>query len=347
MLIQACKDRQGKIHDQASDTLDITKAVLSDSTTPPFFQYSLAEKLQFLDSVSKLNLQSLKDSTTFDEDSTFQRRKNFAITLTIEDFEKLKYACKKGRMSIETAKRLFPNFDDSTLIIAEEENRIIIHHIPLSNKNDNFDEFAVSLGSSDWSNLVYFFKKNQLIAFHDIYHRYGLEIKHFTGADGNTTIYYKQNFASGSGIWQFNYYFYKYMGNKLIPVLNILENGNYTWPGPRTYWLETFVQSENPLKLKFVYNFLFKDSLGSELLNDSTEVIYNYDQNLRAYIGHYKDSKINADKILTYYLGDNELLFINAYNQELKAWIDGKDKIKRERTLNYLNKVMNYTTTYR
>jgi len=347
LLIYGCKGRQGKTHHSVLDTPALKKAVQVDSIISPIVQYSLAQKLRFLDSVAKLNLQPLKDSITFDEDSTFQRRKSFAVSLTTTDFDILKNACKKGKMGFKTAKRLFPNFIDSSFIIADDGNSIIIDHIPLSNNKNKFNEFAVSLGSSDWSNLVYFFKKNRLIAFHDIFHRYGLEIKHFTGPDGKTVIYYKQNFGSGSGIWQFNYYFYMYSGNQLVPILSILENGNYTWPGPRTYWLETFVEGENPLKLKFVYNFLFKDSINSDMLNDSTEVLFAYDQNRRAYIGDYKNSKINSDKIQTFYLGDNEFLFIKAYYKELKAWIDGEDRIKKARTLNYLNEVMNYTAGFR
>jgi len=56
-----------------------------------------------------------------------------------------------------------------------------------------------------------------------------------------------------------------------------------------------------------------------------------------------KDAKFNTDKILTYYLEENEPLFLKAYYKELKAWIKGDDKISRERTLNYLNEVMKYT----
>lgn len=345
LLILCCKNQHATTEASVKDSVILKQTKAADTTEQPTIQFTRSQKIHFLDSVIAMNLQSLKDSITFDEDSIFQSRQKLMISLSAKNFEHLKSACSRGKMDFESAKRIFPGFNDTSFTISSNDS-VIVELYWFANDKNSFEEYAVSVGSDDWSNLVYFFKKNQLIAFHDIYHRYGLEIKHFKDEDGRTVIYYKQNFGSGSGIWQFNYYFYKYYDNTLIPVLNVLENGNYTWPGPRTYWLETFVVNERPLKLKFVYYFFFKDGDENDMLNDSTTVVFNFDQTKRLYQGSYSGSKINPDKIITYYLGDNEFIFINAYQKELRNWIKGQDKIKSERALNYLNEVMNYERTF-
>ena len=277
-------------------------------------ELTIAQKLDAL-----LKLQSIKDSITFNEEFTFKSRQSIKHRLSEPDFIKLKNACKNGILDLKSAKRIFQGFSDTTFLAGSNNENVLIELIPFDKDKNDFNEYAVSIGLTNgvsWSNTLYFFKKNNLISRHDIHHRYGLEIKYFKDHDGRTVIYYKENFGSGSGIWQFNYYFYKYYENKLIPVLNILQNGNYNWPGLRGYWLESVVISENPLIIKFDYNFYFRDdSLITEILKDSTIVNFTYDHVHKAYVGNYKSSLINQDKILTYYLGENELLFINTFLQ--------------------------------
>ena len=196
----------------------------------------------------------------------------------------------------------------------------------------------------NWSCVLYFFKGNKIIAKHNINHRYGLELKNYKDSDGKTIIYYKENFGSGSGIWQFNYYFYKFYDDKLIPILNELENGNLNgWGSSRNFWLEAIVTNTKPLTLKKVYHQELSDTTASytKIIDDSTFVQYKWDEKTRTLVGNYEKSKINAFQELTYYLADNELLFMNTYYATLKDCL--KDKSKREVVLSYLNTIKSYT----
>ncbi len=340
----SCKN---KLHEEklvSNDSL-ANKEIRTTGSAEQSFQYTLAQKLNFLDSINSLKLQSLKDSIIFYEDSIFNSRSSLNHRLSETDFFNLKNACRNGIIDLKSIKRMFPGFNDTTFLVGTKNDSVLIELISFDKEKNGFDEYAVSIGlinGVSWSNTLYFFKKNILISRHDISHRYGLEINHFWDQDGNTVIYYKENFGSGSGIWQFNYYFYKYSQNKLIPVLNILQNGNYNWPGPRGYWLEASVITENPLKIKFEYNFYFRDSLITNVMNDSSIVNFSYNNAKKKYLANFRNTKISQDKILAYYLGDNELIFINSYYKEIKNWIEGNDKIKRKITLDYLNEVMNY-----
>ena len=56
-------------------------------------------------------------------------------------------------------------------------------------------------------------------------------------------------------------------------------------------------------------------------------------------IGNFKKSKIIYSQILSFYLLDSDLLFINSYYNLLKMCL--KDKNKKNAVLNYLNSVMN------
>lgn len=71
---------------------------------------------------------------------------------------------------------------------------------------------------------------------------------------------------------------------------------------------------------------------------DSVMVRYTWDASTRSYRPHY-GSKLSRQKILTYYLEDNELLFLNTNYAILKKSLN--DKRKRKLTLFYLNKAKN------
>jgi len=80
--------------------------------------------------------------------------------------------------------------------------------------------------------------------------------------------------------------------------------------------------------------------LGPPIINDSTFVQYNWNEQTKTLQGQYKDSKISKPQILSYYLEDNELLFVNAYYKSLKLAL--VDKTKRKSVLNYLKEIKNH-----
>jgi hypothetical protein len=343
-ILTNCGNGQRQNENVELKTTDTTE---TDNTE---IRYTDQQLENFLDSIGSLSPSLWADSVSFVADSTFKNQLQMDKLIAQADFTKLKRAVKEEEIfrtiDTKTAKNIFGEIQVDSSFLAE--GKIPVTFFPFGKRKDDFDEFAICLGSTEageygWSCVLYFFKNNKIIAKHNIYHRYGLELKDYIDSDGKTIIYYKENFGSGTGIWQFNNYFYKFYGDKLIPILNELENGNLNgWGSRRSFWLESFVTKTTPLTLKMVYHQELYDTNDSnpKIVDDSTFVQYTWDEKTRTLIGNYEKTKINKLQTLTYYLADNELLFINTYYSTLKDCL--KDKTKRNIVLNYLNGIKNY-----
>jgi len=316
-----------------------------DQKSKKHIKYSDKQLTTFLDSIGKISTAVLMDKASFRSDSIFKNQLKIDKVIDSSDFEYLKKAIRVEKIDIKTANRIFGNINIDTTFLENDSLPITFFSF---NKNKNeFNEYAICLGSPnlDWRCELYFFKGNKILTKHNINHRYGLELEHFTDADSKTVIYYKENYVSGSGIWWFNFYFYKFYNNELIPVLNELQNGNLQYPwGFRVFWLESFIKKKNPLTLKMVYYLQLPDSTAEDgmqkIIDDSTVVTYIWDEKSKTFKGNYEKSKITSPQIMSYYVEDNEILFINAYYKILKACL--LDKKKRLSTLNYLNEIKNY-----
>ena len=317
-------------------------------------QYSDQQLETFLDSIGQLPTQPLADTTAFEADSIFKNQLQLDSVISLKDFNILKYAARKGVIAVNTARRIFGNNDidsncnEESIFLTYKKGLIPVVYFPFDKKKD-FNEFAICIGDPEHCGnaYLYFFKANRIIARHNGYNRDGLELKHYKDMDGKTVVYYSEEFDRGSGIWWFNFFFYKYDGNKLMPILNELENGNLQQPSPwgfRTLWLESFVQKTNPLIIKMVYYGQFPDTtkagVGTRIIDDSTSVQYIWNEQSKTLEGQYGKSKISKAQVLSYYLGKNDFLFINSYYKTLKSSL--LDTAKRKSTLNYLNEVRNY-----
>ena len=329
----------------ASQSKDNTKIYKNE------IHYTDQQLENFLDSIGNLSPSFFADNVSFIEDSTHRNQLQMNKVISQSDFSKLKNAIKEEdeidrTIDIKTAKSIFGEIRVDSSFFAD--GKIPITFFSFDKRKDDFNEYAICLGNPnmDWSCVLYFLKSNRIIAKHSIYHRYGLNLEHYKDSDGKTIIYYKENFGSGTGIWQFNFYFYKFYDDKLIPILNELENGNLNSWGGRNFWLETFVTNTRPLTLKMVYYHEFYETktngngVDFRIINDSTFVQFVWDEKSRTLAGNYEESKINKFQILTYYLNSNELLFINTYYATLKNSL--KDKTKRHIILNYLNDIKNH-----
>jgi len=336
-----CKNGQKSVLQK--NNLDALQTV-NESTDEPkkAVRYSDQQLENFLDSIGELPTKPLMDKVSFMTDSIFENQQQLDISVKESDFEKLKQGCKVALLDIQTVKSIFGDIKIDSAYL--KDGNIPLTFFSFDNNKNDFTEFAVYLGYADagWNCEVYFFSSNKIVAKHNINHRYGLELKHYKDIDDRTVVYYKENYGSGSGVWWFNFYFYKYYNNKLIPILNEIENGNMQFPwGLRVLWLESSIEKTNPLTLKMVYYQAYSDAAENpKYINDSTFVQYTWDEKTRALVGNYEESKISKAQIMTYYLEDNELLFINTYNKLLKNNL--KDKRFRQSALNYLNEVKNH-----
>ncbi len=328
-----------------SNTENKTKVSINNNASQPQqnIQYSEKEIISFLDSIGCLKPDIWSKNLTFEVDSTLNGQIKLNHKLSSKDFEKLKSTIRSGVIDIDFAKRIFPILELDSNLIDIENNKLPIGFYSFDNNEKDFNEFSISIGIDGglfWSNDVYFFKENKVIAKHKIYHRYGLELKHYKNEINETVIYYKVCFASGTGVWWHQYNFYGYNKEKLIPLLTEIENINLQPPWRyRSYWIESKILNTNPLKLKFVFYNKFIDSLNNEIdfINDSTEVVYGFDRLKKVYEPKFRNNKLNRLKLLTYFHTSNDLLFVNLNYDRFKKEINSKDKRKRQTILNYLN----------
>jgi hypothetical protein len=314
----------------------------SDTSSSYFIQYSEKDLWTFLDSVGNADLtpgvQSLRNTV----DSVLEHPVRLHKILRKLDYEKLKTQLKEEAIDLELALRIFPLLEfDSSFLIQEEKYKLPVMYIPFQN---GADEFAVAIGHDGVGrNDVYFFKGNKILAKHNIYHRYGLDLKFLRDEAQQLIVYYKVNYGSGTGIWWHQYNFYRYEKEQLRPVLTEIQNINLQFPWSiRAYWIQASVVNERPLKIKFVYNNQFYDTLALyDFIDDSTIVTYYTNTTTGMYEADFTNSSLNPQKLLSYFHADNELLFIQAHYGQFKEQLTTGTTAMKQAILDYLNEVKN------
>ncbi len=295
--------------------------------------YSEKQLESFLDSVGRLPIEPMVKKARHYSDSIFYSRQNMAVKLSASDYQTLLKEAKKGLINERLVRQFHTDYDSSEMY----EGKLYASFHPFDKNENQPDQFAIcfEVPAMTSEGDVYFFSKNQCIAKHHIYHRYGLELDYYQDEEGKTVIYYKENFVSGTGIWWWDYYFYRYEDGKLLPVLSELQNGNLSMiPAYRSKWLESTIVDTKPLTLKMVY-YLSGEN-GAYIINDSTNVQYHWDVKTKMLKGDFEHSKLSQNQILAYNLGTgNDLFFISAHYKKLKQLM--KDKAKRRLVLYFLN----------
>lgn len=291
--------------------------------------YSEKQLLSFLDSISNLDFDSLGLDAAFHIDSTFRSRPRSKRLLTDVEFSLLQQGASSGKIPIKLANSLFTNQIDSIAIIGDS---VLVQFYQF--RDQKFQEFAVVLGEplSGWSNHVYFFRRNKLLSFHPNFHRSNFNLRHFQDLDGRTVFYYIENFGSGTGVWQHQYFFYKYFEDEISPVLNLIENSNFSWAtGYRDLWFETKILRVQPLEVKFVYHTSVPDSAYSEfvrIIEDSVTVRFAFDGSTRQFKGRFPD-KFSAQQMESYFLNSDQSYFIHTHAQMLRRIATTSDRRKR------------------
>jgi len=317
-------------------------AVATDSDTIIPVQFTDTELLAFLDSIHELSAEPwIKTASTL-PDSVYNNVLNLNVSIHTSDFELLKRQVSRSKLSVDLFRKLVPNAAQLLPDSIKTPINAILHSFSAT----TFNFFAVELFPDTWESTVLFFNKNKLLAVHRIFHKYGLEMNYFEGENQLPTVYYRQNFESGTGIWWWNYNFFAFTEQKLVPVLNELQNANYQFPwGLRAFWFETTVVETKPLTLKMVYDAqlwnLENDAEPWHLFSDSCKLTYYWNNKLLRYEPDFSNSTLNRTKITSFYLTGSEELFINAYYTELKALLSGADTLKQRAIFKYLNEVKN------
>lgn len=315
-------------------------------------QYPAKELIALLDSIGQLNPGIWVEKLSFKVDSSLNNQTKLNKRLSPADFQKLKKAAFEKEMDIEFAKQIFPEIKiDGSLGDHLIDNKFPIGFYSFNTNNKEFKEFAISIGNDSgltWKNDVYFFHSENIIAKHTIFHRYGLNLKHFNDKENRTVIYYNVNYESGSGIWWHQFNFYAYEKNQLVPVLTEIQNINLQYPwGIRAYGIKSEIVNKKPLQIKFVYNNQFPDPTAThtEFINDSTTITYLINKQNKKFIPDYTDSKQNKNQLLSYFPSNNELLFVNSNYNLFKKGLNGSNQVMRKAILNYLNELKNSLET--
>lgn len=336
------------------------KSAVTDTAEKPIPRYSDQQLETFLDSVGQLPTQPLEDKVAFGADSVFRSPASMDTLISPADFAILKRAARSGVVNVKTARRIFKNDDISydcntkSVFLTYKVGLIPVVYTPFTKNKRAFNEFSLCIGDPGHCEnaYLYFFIGRRVIAVHNGYDRNGPDLAWYKDSDGKTVVYYGKEFVNGTGVWWFNYFFYKYDGGKLIPVLNELQNANLLQPTPsggnRCLWLESFIKKTNPLTIKMVYHQQFikqSDTVGYDyspmFVNDSTVVQYKWNELTKTFEGQYAQSKISKAQILSYYLFGDDRLFINSHYGLLKRLL--KDKIQRQWLLNYLSEIKYYS----
>ncbi|MFB0494037.1 hypothetical protein ABID99_000274 [Mucilaginibacter sp. OAE612] len=319
--------------------------------------YTESQLIAFLDSVGRLPVQPLADTAAFYADSIFKTfTEPMHRELSAADFSLLKSCIHVGMIKAQDAKNIFGELKiDSActakgLLDSVKKGNVYLEYFSFDTNKNRFDEFGILIGDAGHcpGSKLYFFKGKKIIAKQSGYSRYTDNVEHFKDADGGSIVYRRFEFAEGSGIWWRNYFFYKYDGDNLIPILNYPETCN-----AEAFWrfyvskFEAKIQKTNPLTMKVVFRRQFYNddndvyfNYGPVFINDSISIRYDWDNNSKALSARYQQTKLNKAQILSYYLTDNDYLFINSHYKLLKTVL--ADKKQRPWLLDYLNKVKNY-----
>ena len=325
----------------------VLSSCISQNNSKLSFSNEELALVQFMDSIGKLNPEIWEEKVSHNSDSVYESQIQMDVLISDLDFEKLKVQSEASRMDLNLFKRIFPDEIIDSMYL--ESDSLPIFFFPFT--RNKFDFFAIQIFKVGWDAEVYFFNKNKIVAKHHISHRYGLEIASFQDENGETVVYYEQNFGSGTGIFWNNFNFFKYSNNSLIPVLNeVSDVHEINYFESKSFQFLTEIVSINPLVFKMSYEQYFMDSIGKPItiIKDSEKVVYNWNDSSKQFVPDFSNSKLSKYKILSYYLDDTELLltelmFINTHYDLLVRIINGKNKIKRKLVFDYLNEVKIYT----
>ncbi len=303
-------------------------------------------ELEVIEKVLAIDRETLVAESQAIVDSFYRKHTAFNLEISDEDYEQLKEGCKKRTLSIDFLQEILPGYEPDKDVYLDVVKRTypIDYYIFSEDKND-FDYYVIipEKGSAPFF-CAYFFKEKTLIERHDVYQSEYLKVDYFKTDSGDCIIYYPQLFVKVTGSFWENYFFYRYThDNKLMPVLNELRTAATTMPwNPKTYQYNTEILNTNPLEISMnyeVYTFDTETKAHTLWMRQATTTSYDWNDSLRQYVPQFTDSMFNRSIITSFYLLNNERLFIHCFADELRKMLFGDNILLSKLTSTYLNKV--------
>ena len=303
-----------------------------DKTAPNTPQKSM---LALLDSLNACYVNPKSDTEKL-IDSVLYEQIDLNRNLSSVDFDLLKKGIKEGYLENKSAKQLFAK--ELTTRNLEQNTKIPIKFYSFEADQEIFNYFAVAIqgeGSNYDAYEVFFFHADKLIGKHVIQKKYGLKLNHFTNEKKELIIYYPVNFINGTGVFWNQNNFYKVKSDSLIPVLSLIENStSYSLHG---HDLATEFVSTSPLKIRYNYRhyFLGENEKEIDFLKGSEVIQYTMNR-VGKYVADYQGKILKDNKLSTFYVSLNELLFLKTFYPELKKEILGENVKLKNAIYDYL-----------
>lgn len=347
-----CSSSEKEPKPTASKQAKVDTIPLMKDTTP-IIDYTPIKS--FLLDLEKKPLKKIIDNVGYSEDSLFRSQvrnfKPFRLKKAeVETIFKVKETTKLPKRLVKKLAKKQPIIYTSAMFTFDENYQDSVCSsllIPLDNEHEYLLVIGYDIG---WETDFFVLKKQEerwyiIGQFHNFF-RYDFFLDFFQNEEGQTVFCYKENFGSGTGIWQFNYYFYLIDGLRIKPVLNILENSNLTgWGHRRSRWVETKVIAHHPLTFKVVfYNFFFNEPNECPehevyFNHDSLNLITKWDNSLYEYAPVFNE-QLTENQLLSYYIYTPDELFIHAYSEEFKTILEKEEEPCKNVFIEFLKEVM-------
>ncbi len=302
--------------------------------------YTKSVLVSFLDSVGKLDPKNLTKQITQHSDSLFYQTQVSVKNVSKANMQNLKF---HDREKISQIDKKFHTAVFGKLALKKghyDDESYDIKFFHFGKQKNKYNEFAMCVLYPQAGWQIYFFKNNTIIGQHAYNDKFNPDIKYYIDSDQKTVVYYSNSYDGGTGVWWSNNYFYKYIGNTIVPILNEIEESNLSsyW-GARSFALKTKIVKTNPLTIEMNYKQSLIDSLYNEvpIINGITTIKYTWSNKQNKLVGNYNAKQLTKNKLFTYYTRENtDILFINTHYKQLKELLLGKQKLL---VLNYLNEI--------
>lgn len=264
LLLIACGEQERKNNlphiPRADSSQEASQKPLNNLDTcteqPKKRKYSDETLIGLLDSIHTLSPQRLSWAAMHPYDSVQRSFHHLNRLFSEKDFSLIEESIRNHAMVSKTVKKLFNDSYALESYGSGASDSIPVQYFLFDDRHKEKD-FAIVIGNSlgEWTSNYYFFHGRKLIAKHQIFHHNEIELHSFRNEAGHTIVYYKIVFDWGSGVALFNYFFYSYQKDRLVPCLNLIREAHWVNMVPPITSFSSEIVSTAPLTVKTHYNW--------------------------------------------------------------------------------------------